>query len=221
MQAKISCPKCRSEIPLDDVNVATDIALCRNCGQTWSYADLIGDNMADVDLMNPPKGSWYREQPPRRFEIGSSTRSPSAFFLVPFMCVWSGFSLGGIYGSQFTKGHFELGQSLFGIPFILGTLLFGSIAVMSVCGKITVAVDDDEGILFMGVGPIGWRRRFNWRKVTAIKCTESYNRRSVSQQITFEGEKRLNFGSNLKDERLDFMLGALRKKWRESGHSPA
>jgi len=220
MQSKTVCPKCRSEIPLEDVNVSKDIALCRQCGRTWSYADLIEDNdTADFNSGTPPSGAWFREIPPRGFEVGVSTRSPLAFFLVPFMCVWSGFSLGGIYGTQFIKGHFNLGESLFGIPFILGTLLFGSIAIMSVCGKVVVSVDGDDGIIFTGVGPIGLRRRFNWRNVTGIRRTEKYgNRGSVSQQITFDGEKRLNFAGSVKDERLDFMFATLRRKWRESGH---
>ena len=214
------CPKCRAEIPLDDVNVATDIALCRQCGQTWSYADLIEDNkISDYLPSAPPGGTWFRETGPRAFEVGVTTRSAIAFFLVPFMCVWSGGSLGGIYGTQFAKGHFDLGQSLFGIPFILGTLLFGSIAVMSVCGKTTVKVDGDEGVIFTGVGAVGWRRRFNWRSVSAIRRTEKTgNRGSTSEQITFEGEKRMNFAAGIKTERLDFLLAILRKKWRESGH---
>ncbi|PYJ00454.1 MAG: hypothetical protein DME25_20645, partial [Verrucomicrobia bacterium] len=106
----------------------------------------------------------------------------------------------------------------FGIPFVLGTLLFGSIAVMSVCGKVVVTVDGDDGAIFTGVGPIGWRRKFNWREVSAIRRTEKYgNRGSVLQQITFEGQKRLNFAAGVKDERLDFLFRALRRKWRESG----
>jgi hypothetical protein len=109
-------------------------------------------------------------------------------------------------------------MSLFGIPFFLGTLLFGSIAVMSVCGKVTVSVDGDDGVIFTGVGPIGWRRRFDWRKVSSIRRTEKVgNRGGVSEQITFEGETRLNFAAGIKTERLDFMLAMLRKKWRESG----
>lgn len=217
MQAKLLCPKCRSEIPLDDVNVSTNIALCRRCGQNWNYADLTDDSSTNFDVMNPPKGAWFHEMPPCGFEVGVSTRSPTAFFLVPFMCVWSGFSLGGIYGTQFVKGHFNLGESLFGIPFILGTILFGSIAVMAVCGKVVVTVDDESGIIFTGVGPIGWRRRFNWRNVSGIRRTEKYgNRGSVSEQITFDGEKRLNFASGVKDARLDFMFAVLKKKWRES-----
>jgi hypothetical protein len=217
VRSKAICPKCHTEIPLEDVNVSTDLALCRQCGQTWSYADLVQDSqIPDFNTMVPPSGAWFREIPPDGFETGVSTRSAIAFFLVPFMCVWSGFSLGGIYGTQFTKKHFSLGQSLFGIPFILGTLLFGSIAVMSVCGKTVVRVRGDDGVVFTGVGPVGW---LNWRKVSAIRRTEKYgNRGSVSQQITLEGEKRLNFAAGVRDERLDFMLAVLRKKWREVGH---
>jgi len=218
MPSKNLCPKCRSEIPLEDVNVATDIALCRQCGQTWSYADLVEENQVeDFNSISPPRGTWFQETPPRRFEVGISTRSPIALFLVPFMAVWSGGSLGGIYGSQIAKGHFNLGMSLFGIPFLLGTLFLGSTALMAVCGKVTVSVDGDDGVIFTGVGPFGWRRRFNWRKVSSIRRTEkSGNRGSVSQQITFEGERQLNFASGAKSERLNFMLAMLRKKWRES-----
>lgn len=219
MRSKTLCPKCHSDILLDDVNVSKDIALCRQCGQTWSYADLVEDNQTvSFDSMSPPKGAWFREIHPRGFEVGVSTRSAIALFLVPFMCVWSGFSLGGIYGTQFAKGQFDLGQSLFGIPFILGTVLFGSIALMSVCGKVLVKVEGDDGVVFTGVGPIGWRRRFNWRNVSAIRRTENYGKRgSVTKQITLEGEKQINLAAGVKGERLDFMLGMLRRKWREFG----
>ncbi len=219
MQSKLMCPKCRMEIPLDDVNVSKDIALCRQCGQTWSYADLIEDSeISDAVPPTPPRGAWFRENPPRGFVVGVSTRSAIAFFVVPFMCVWSGFSLGGIYGSQIVKRHFQPALSLFGIPFFLGTLFLGSVAIMAVCGKVVVTVDGDNGTIFTGVGPIGWRRRFDWRKVATVRRTESYGSRgAVTQQITFDGEKRLNFAGGIKSERLDFMLAVLRKKWRESG----
>jgi hypothetical protein len=217
--SKTLCPKCQREIPLDDVNVSTDIALCRRCGESWSYSDLVRDEESPAaNLMNPPRGAWFRQMPPHGFEAGVSTRSAIAFFLVPFMCVWSGFSLGGIYGTQFFQGHFNLLMSLCGIPFVLGTLLFGGIALMSVCGKVVVRVDGDAGVIFTGVGPFGRRQRFSWRGVSAIRRSAEYGRRgSVSEQLTFEGEKRLNFASGVKSERLDFMLAVLRKIWRESG----
>jgi hypothetical protein len=109
VSAKILCPRCRTEISLEDVNVSKDLALCRQCGQTWSYADLNEESkVSNFVPSEAPSGTWYLETGLRTFEIGATTRSPIAFFLVPFMCIWSGFSLGGIYGTQFSKGHFNL-----------------------------------------------------------------------------------------------------------------
>ena len=127
--------------------------------------------------------------------------------------------MGGIYGSQLYKGHFNLGLSLFGIPFILGTVVLGSVALMAVCGKVVVRVDGDEGSIFTGFGPFGWCRRFDWQKVTAIRRTERYGSRgSILHQITLEGDKRLNFSAGASIEQLDYVFATLRGKWRESGH---
>jgi hypothetical protein len=220
MGSNVICTSCRSEIPLPDVNVSTDVALCRRCGKTWSYADLLAENApVSINLQTPPKGVWLEETSPQIFAVGTSTRSAVAFFLVPFMCVWSGFSLGGIYGTQIANLKFNLIQSLFGIPFLIGTVVLGSVALMSVCGKVEVRVDGESGVVFTGVGPIGWRRRFNWRKVTAIRVTDCRNRRGyTSRQITLDGETKINFASSIKEERLDFLFAVLRKKWHESGH---
>jgi len=219
MSAKVHCPRCRSVIPLDDVNVATDLALCRRCNETFSYAELLEeDQEVSFTPHAEPKGAWYGESGPQSFVVGATTRSLMALFLVPFMCVWSGFSLGGIYGSQIAKGKFDLHMSLFGIPFLLGTLFFGSFAAMTVLGKVTVTGDGDGAVVFTGIGPMGWRRRFHWREVTAIRKIEGYNRNAVYYQIAIEGEKNLKFGSQVKAERLDFMLSVLRKKWHDHGH---
>jgi hypothetical protein len=219
MGTRITCPKCRAEIPLDDINVARDVALCRQCGQVWSYGDLIADGQTDpVIPQTPPKGTWFQDRGPNSFQVGVTTRSPVAFFLVPFMCVWSGGSVGGIYGTQISHRHFDLIESLFGIPFLVGSVILISVTALMVCGKITVSVNGDDGVIFTGVGPVGWRRKFNWRRVTAIRRTQQMNRNGVSEQITFEGEKRLNFASGVRAERLDYLLAVLRKKWRETGH---
>jgi hypothetical protein len=209
---KAVCPKCRGAIPLDDVNVTTDIAVCRRCEQTFAYSGLIDEQEAEpVDPNRPPKGAWFKRTP-GGFEVGSTTRSPIAFVLVPFMCVWSGFSLGGIYGTQIAKGKFDLMQSLFGIPFLIGTLLFGSFALMAACGKVLVRMDGKNGEVFTGVGPVGWRRRFQKDGVTGVRRTERVNDKGgVSHQITIEGRKPIQFAFGLPAERLNFLLGTLRQ----------
>lgn len=212
------CPQCRKPIPLEDVNVSTDIALCRGCQRPWSYADLLEDYEGlPPDPMHPPSGAWCISTP-RGFEAGASTRSPIAFFLVPFMCVWSGLSLGGIYGTQIASGKFELSQSLFGIPFVIGTVIFGSIALMSICGKVTASVADDTLTLFTGIGPFGWRRRLSWSQVTEIRRTQSARRRNSADihQITIVGDRTYHFAAGIKRARQEFLLGMLRLMWRET-----
>jgi len=208
----VKCPECRSAIPLDDVNVATDLALCRRCGKTHSYSDLVKDEeTGPVDLMRPPKGAWFR-QDMSGFEVGATTRSAAAFFLVPFMTLWSGFSLGGIYGSQIVNGKFNAGMSLFGLPFVLGTIIFGSITLMAVCGKVVVRVQGDRGEAFTGVWRFGWRRRFDWDKVTAVRLTERVKRRDTNmEQLLLDGPKPVTIAAGLARERLRFMAAALRR----------
>jgi hypothetical protein len=110
-----ACPLCRSAIAADDINVATDIALCRRCGKTFSFSELVGGSPgAAVDLTTPPSGAWF-EQLGDGFRVGATTRSWTALFVIPFTCVWSGFSLKSLYGKQFSSGHFDPTSSLFGV----------------------------------------------------------------------------------------------------------
>lgn len=209
---EVVCPKCQSDIPLEDVNVANDIALCRKCNQTFTFAQAVREeeNPAPVDLDRPPKGVWYRRTP-NGFELGCSTRSAAAFFLVPFMLVWSGGSLGGIYGSQIAKGDFNLGMSLFGLPFLFGTILFGSFAIMTVCGKFCIRADGPNGEVFAGAGSIGYRKRFKWDAVKDIRIeTKHTSKGGEYKQIVIDADTPVTI-PNLTEGRVSFMLGALRQ----------
>ena len=211
------CPTCRRDLPLADVNVERDTALCRQCGGTFSFADLVaGDGAAEAafDPLDPPRGAWFTPAFDG-FEAGVSTRSPFAIFLVPFLCVWSGFSLGGIYGTQVWTGRFNLLMSLFGIPFVLGTFLFGSIALMSVAGKYVVSVAGDEGRIFVGVGPLGWTRHFAWSGITRIVEGQWVgNHGRPYPTIVLEGTRRLVIQGLPSQERQYFLLQALRAQLR-------
>ena len=209
----LRCPRCGRELSLDDVNVASDLALCRPCGSAFKAGELIRSCAEPpVDPDRPPRGAWY-EETFDGFRVGATTRSCIALFLVPFLCVWSGGSLGGIYGSQVVRGRFDPGMSLFGIPFVLGTILFGGLALMTVFGRNDVMVEGDEGVLFTGVGPIGWRRRFAWSEVTGVAEQTRYNSKgSPSREIRLSGARPLTFGSLLSEARRQFLLAILRRK---------
>lgn len=211
---KIHCPTCNALIAAAQLNVATDVAVCLQCEEAYSISALMAatGESDDFDIHRPPRGVSF-EGFGGGWRIRATTRSPIAFFLVPFMCVWSGFSLGGIYGSQIASGQFNPLISLFGIPFILGSLLFGSIAVMTVCGKVVIAADRNDGSIFVGVGPIGWTRRFSWDSIRAVEETFCGVRHAGGNgwMISLIGPPRIKFGGMLNDVRREYVVQALRK----------
>ena len=211
---KVQCPKCHADVPPANVNVAADTVWCAACNEAFALSDLVdgvreGSDRPEVPP-EPPRGAWF-EKNFDGWEVGATTRSPIAFFLVPFMCVWSGFSLGGIYGSQIASGQFNLATSLFGLPFVGGTLLFGSFALMSVFGKVVVRTIGDRGEVFVGVWRLGWRRRFDPAAVQRVyEADAGMSQNNNSMGIVLEGTERITFGTGLNTNRRYFMLQVLR-----------
>lgn len=214
---KLTCPKCQQVIAPEQINVAEGAALCPGCGEVYQLGELLEPEQlaSEGDLGDPPRGAWFKASL-EEWEVGTTTRSAVAWFLVPFMCVWSGFSLGGLYGSQIIAGQFDLGKSVFGIPFLLGTILFGSIAVMSVCGKVYLRVVGDAALLFMGVGAAGWRKRFAWNSVIRVREKESQGENGSSYSIVLERQQGapIQFIGFVNDERRRFILQVLRRMLR-------
>lgn len=208
---KLNCPTCARPFLPENLNVQTDLGLCAGCGNMARLSTLADADFEAETLSSPPRGAWYRESM-NDVVVGASTRSPIAFFLVPFMCVWSGGSLGGIYGTQIVSGKFNLFLSLFGIPFLLGSILFWSLALMAVCGKVEVRLRDRRGVIFVGVGSLGWKRPVDLAEVQTI--TEEHSMMNYpgrqGQGIVLEGNTRVRFGTNLNEARRHFMLNALR-----------
>jgi hypothetical protein len=209
------CPSCRSPIALDDINVSTDIALCRRCSKTFHFSRLVDGSGAMVcDLNSPPKGAWY-ELLPGGFRAGASTRSWAAIFLVPFTCVWAGGSMSGIYGTQIIHRQFNPFASLFGIPFAIGTVVLISTCAMMVAGRVEVVQSGDALSIFTGVGALGWKRTFSCSDFSSA-CEERAGNRQTPA-IVLEGAKRVKFGSGLNQERRYFLLSVLRQAMQNWG----
>ncbi len=101
---------------------------------------------------------------------------------------------------------------IFLTPFYLFGLFLWICALMPICGKVEVEVDEDSGNIFTGIGAIGWKRRFDWNQIGKIRLSKIYNPSGMGnqQQIALEGEKVFLLAKNVKAERLRFMLIALR-----------
>jgi len=218
---KLTCPACNALVPASQLNVARDVGICPQCDEGFVISEVLNpdEELEGFDIKDAPAGAWF-ESRMNGWEMGASTRSPIAFFLVPFMAVWSGGSLGGIYGTQMVSGKFSLVMSLFGIPFLLGTLVIGSAALMAVCGRVVVSVERNQGRVFAGIGRLGWTRRFDWSAITSVEETTTSFRGAGNHggaAIALSGQSRLTFGSNLNEKRRYFILQALRKMLGERG----
>jgi len=233
---QITCPTCRAKIATDDINVSTDVALCRSCGNTFHISETLGGTSSilaslvnsvvppsgPVDLNSPPSGAWYRPEADG-FTAGASTRSWSALFLVPFTCVWAGGSMFGIYGTQIIKGHFNLPMSLFGLPFLIGSCFLVSFCAMMTLGKVAVSVHGDRLAVFTGVGPFGITRTASLSEFKTIREDFGFgamNNNRTSRVIRLEGSRSVAFGSMLSTERRYFLLAALRTALSGSTPSP-
>ncbi len=72
---KLHCPRCKRAIPVAQLNVERDVALCANCDEAFAISDLLAEGQgADVDVASPPKGAWFRETFDG-WETGATTRS--------------------------------------------------------------------------------------------------------------------------------------------------
>jgi len=159
---------------------------------------------AEQVIRHPPKGAWYREEIDQTV-IGASTRSPTAFFLVPFMCAWS-VPIVVMYGSVINAEQFQVIPALFGIPFIVVAVFLGAASLMMMWGKVEVSIGRTSSV-FVGIGDFGWKRSFDWSAVWSIReeRVDDSNR-----TILLEGNKRLYFGTELNDQRRYFVLNALK-----------
>lgn len=179
MPKTYTCPKCGHEVPLKDINVAKDIMLCMACGETSSFSEV---KRARDDAQREDEGrKLLSGKPPKHLKVETDPTtggvrliyhrlSKQAIFLVPFTTVWAGFSLTVIYGSQIMKGEFDWRVSLFGLPFLIGSIALISTCCYMLFGKQVLTLACGKGMFFRGVGSIGRRKRFAFDRTTRVGC---------------------------------------------------
>lgn len=213
------CRACGAVIALADVNVSTDIALCRACGQTMPFS-LIAPipGAAEVDFQRPPKGVSIEESPLGGRSILYRKFSPLVLFLIPFTAVWSGGSMMAIYGSQMKRGHFELIQCLFGLPFLLGSVLLISIILFLLFGRWRIGYYQGGLEVAMEVGPIRWTRRLACDRSARVSVQTSTWQTNGAPQRVIQVECQANslkFGTTIPDDQKAFIAEALRRSIAE------
>lgn len=198
------CPNCQRLIPLEDINVSTDIALCRGCSRTFSFS-MIRESRALLEqpLNQPPRHVRIEEHFPGQKTIIYKKKSPVVLFLIPFTAFWSGFSIWGLYIHPLMQDPIDWGRMLFGIPFLLGTIVLVSVILFCLFGKWVITLDNGAGTVFVGVGPIGRTHLFRYGRDTLVSLKNS----GVSQkEVPLKGicirneHEELIFGSSIHEK---------------------
>ena len=207
----MKCPNCQTEVLNESINIQTDMGKCQACQHLFHVSEHFDAASFPFELNQPPAGAWYQNDM-QTIKLGASMRSPVAFFLVPFMLIWSGGSLGGIYGTQIVSQNFNLIQSLFGIPFLLGTLVLGFFTLLTLFGKVELTIDRQGGKVFTGIGRLGKSKTFAWHEVKRIhKSREVNSTRKQQGQIVIDAAQPIRFGLGLSQERRYYIFHALKK----------
>ncbi len=206
------CPNCQRLIPMDDINVSTDIALCRGCGKTFSFSMIRESGvLLNQSLANPPRYVRIEEHFPGQKTIRYKRIPGVVLFLIPFTAVWSGFSMWGLYIQPLMQDPIDWSRMLFGIPFLLGTIVLVSVILFCLFGKWVITLDNGNGMVFVGLGPIGRTRTFRYGRDTLVSLKNS----GISQNnVPLKGicirneQEELIFGSSI-EEKSKLYIAAL------------
>jgi hypothetical protein len=237
------CPKCHRPIPSEDINVAKDIAFCRACNVSHSFSQLVETNEIEsgIDINNPPPGTWHRHDGMETV-IGANHRSWAAAAGLLFVCLfWNGIvsvfvslALAGTLhrfgipipawfpAPQMNGGFMGSGMLvflwLFLTPFITIGALFIVGFVSCLFGRTEMRVRGGDAILFVGVGGIGRRWRFQKSDVKDIRIENRQwrdsngNSQNKTSLVIERGEgKPIKFGSLLTGDRRKFFIAAARR----------
>jgi hypothetical protein len=238
-----TCSKCGKAIPSEDVNVANDVAYCRACNVSHQLSALTqGTELATtVDLNQPPAGAWYTNDGTGSV-IGATHRSlGTAIGALAFGLFWNGivsvFVLVALAGTLrhlgITLPHWfpapnmngspmSVGMTIFLwiflTPFIVIGLVMIGVFVSCLAGRTEVRIRNAEGVVFAGIGSLGYRRRFDASAVKDVRIDDKQWRdsdggRQHKTYIIIETRecKLVKFGSMLTEERRKFLAGAVRK----------
>jgi hypothetical protein len=193
-----TCPRCKGVIPSEDVNVANDLAFCRQCNLSQRLSDLTLGTVVDedVDASRPPDGTWFRRDGTGAV-FGATHRSlGQAFTLLLFCLFWNGivsvFVLGALGSTLqhlgFTIPHWfppptTSGGKLMSIGFTMFLWLFlapfiaiglGMVAALLSClaGRTEIHIQGSQVVILSGIGSLGFRKRFSTSEVRDVRIED-------------------------------------------------
>ena len=168
-----NCPSCGARIALRDINVKSDVMLCRACGKTVSCSRYLQREEAGKAPGEPPKrvrvihndATFDR---PREERIEWKYGLWGLLFGVFLMCVggvvlWH--DIGWYCGRFRCATNPELGLVVSPFIFLAGL----AFTIFTIFGKFSLSIVDGRCTYFIGVGKIGRKREFKLQRDTSVE----------------------------------------------------
>ncbi len=208
---EVVCNSCKSKINSENINVAKDTAYCSACENIMALSELASTaSNTNFKPGSSEPGIKIIDQS-HNWSIEARNFGPFSLLFVIFTALWSGGSLSGIYGRQIITGVFDLEQSLFGLPFLIGSIFLIPFTLRSVFGRTVISNENGKALIFVGIGKIGRYRRFEWRSIDRISLPSDPKQKYIS----LEGSSSLSFGFFLSHKKLYFIANFLRSKLKK------
>jgi|JI6StandDraft_1071083.scaffolds.fasta_scaffold09792_4 hypothetical protein len=167
----IVCPACQSAIPLEEVNVSTDIALCRACGQTSSFAELAA--WSDVEHGPPPKHLRIEERADGSIQMTYKRIPFVAFFILPVLLLWGYSFLWKPFVQPWLEGS-SVVQSQSGTPPVIHLIIiFSALTGWLFFGSWRIILRDGLGKVLVGIGPLCYTRSFHYDRTSQVRLVPS------------------------------------------------
>jgi hypothetical protein len=229
-----TCPKCGAAIESNAVNASTDIAHCKACNTIHKLSELTVElEFTEALADGPPPGARSRETIDG-WEVACSMRSiPGAIGLGFATIFWN--SIVSVFlvivisrllnlppGSQMkeegTGQPMSIAMAWFMMLFLTPFILVGAGLICGflcmVLGRTVVRKSVDRGSVWIGIGFLGWSRRFDpsWVTSVTVEHKPGGSESKPTDSIVIHWKHKLKFGSSLSDERRTWMAAELRRR---------
>ena len=201
-----NCPSCGARIALRDINVKSDVMLCRACGKTTSCSRYLQREASDKAPGEPPKRVRVIHND-ATFDRPREERIEWKYGLwgVLFGALWT--CLGGIVlwqdigwycGWVHRVTNPEIGLVVSPFIFLMGL----AFTIFSLFGKFSLSIVEGRCTYFIGVGKIGRKREFKLQRDTSVEFEVVQAKKGSEQQYW----KQIRISNN---DGADVVIGSL------------
>lgn len=232
-QGAALCRNCGAVTPLIELANAASAGSGSATPASPTPIFIMGEHHSDPPAVDPPpSGCTLETGPMGQIILAASARSlPMALFMGFFSLIWNGVvsvflvvtSASLLHHSGLAPASMQgslpelplamaIAMIVFLIPFVLIGIFVLGLCFMALGGRVQVTIDKDAGEIFTGVGPLGWRQRFNAIAVTSVRLYHAAPARNGqnSHAVEINGARRIRFGSMLSAQRAAWLCAATR-----------